>query len=418
MALSEKERQQIARAKQGDGGLVPKKPIDRTHRVLNYPGLDYFYNKLKTEGLGSGSGADNAGELEHLAGFAIDESGHLVAITEDAVLRGHVSFQLVNGRLIGTYDNSVQLLQANQYDGHLYIDYNTAFDTTPYMVQVWENDSPESEFTAQEIEVSLTPYAGVVIEYSVYNSDSPSKVTQVATSRVIPIGDGDPLMYVALRYGYYGGRCCTVLKDKVVFGYGHNHAFAASNGISIPRAIYGVFKANKPLVPVWANSGRTYLIYPRDMERGLITEVTGGYPTSCKAPLFTDWLYSWCGVGFTLVSQMASSSYCFMRSVETIDLTDYTNLHIRGAARCYSTSDVIGLISSSYDPSTHSRTDNSTEALTYGNKPTATNNKWTAFEWDIEITNATGEYYLFAQCAGSGDNNYCGIICIEEAYLE
>ena len=45
MAVSEKARQ--ARANQGGGAVFPKQPPDRTHRVLNYPGLQYFYEKIK-----------------------------------------------------------------------------------------------------------------------------------------------------------------------------------------------------------------------------------------------------------------------------------------------------------------------------------------------------------------------------------
>ena len=56
MALSKKSIELVKLQNSGDGGILPKPEPDRTNRVLNYPGLEYFYKKLKTGGLlGGGS---------------------------------------------------------------------------------------------------------------------------------------------------------------------------------------------------------------------------------------------------------------------------------------------------------------------------------------------------------------------------
>lgn len=47
MALSEKSLALLKRRNQGDGGIFPKVEPDKTDRVLNYPGLQYFYDKIK-----------------------------------------------------------------------------------------------------------------------------------------------------------------------------------------------------------------------------------------------------------------------------------------------------------------------------------------------------------------------------------
>ena len=74
MPVSEKTVRQQARAKQGGGGAFPEPKPDRTHRVLNYPGLEYLWERLKREGIGSGGGPADIDALTDAEVLAILEA--------------------------------------------------------------------------------------------------------------------------------------------------------------------------------------------------------------------------------------------------------------------------------------------------------------------------------------------------------
>ena len=291
--------------------------------------------------------------------------------------------------------------------------------TTMDATRVWYNETPttitaSSTTALTVINVDLSGFDGAIIEYAYCTS---SYVDPVHTTRVIPIGEGDVLEDVSPRSAIYGGRCCTVHEDKVIFGYGYNHSTTKNDSVAVPIAIYGVHGAYKKTVPT--TSGRTYLITPHNMDGGIIKAFTPVTPSGGKAPLAANWLYSWCGTGFTLVSQMAGTSYCVMHSTQYFDLTNYSTLHISGAGMCYSTYDYIGLYAGtgvavqSYQNMGSNMISSCKIDLVSG----STNNVWKKFSTDFNVSSLTGNHVLGAMCAGSGDNNYCGVICIEEAYL-
>ena len=73
MSTAEERKTWLARQKQGDGGIFPKPEPDRTNRVLNYPGLEYLWEKLKTEGLGTGNTLTDTEVARILGGWDEDE---------------------------------------------------------------------------------------------------------------------------------------------------------------------------------------------------------------------------------------------------------------------------------------------------------------------------------------------------------
>ena len=75
MAISERSRHQLAQANQGSGGLYPEQKPDRTKRVLNYPGLEYLWEKLKKSDMGGGTALSDPEVAEILGDWNPGELG-------------------------------------------------------------------------------------------------------------------------------------------------------------------------------------------------------------------------------------------------------------------------------------------------------------------------------------------------------
>ena len=156
MPVSERTKARQARANQGGGAVFPAEKPDRTHRVLNYPGLEYFWEKLKRGGIGGNLPEDMAaalaalaaayqGEADHLSGFAVDGNGHFVANSASAAEGGHVSLRLdERGHLVGEYDAGLVLHSTVINDGHLFLEYNRQSGNR---VLLWENPAHDADFT-------------------------------------------------------------------------------------------------------------------------------------------------------------------------------------------------------------------------------------------------------------------------------
>lgn len=209
---------------------------------------------------------------------------------------------------------------------------------------LWQNSAQTTAFTPQDISVDLTNYSGVIVEYSPYTTyPTPIK------SRAIAIGDGDPLMSAGVMEGYYGGRFCTVMRDKVKFWCGQNHATGATNNISIPLAIYGinggVYTPKKPA------QNCIYLVKSFDPYGGVIKNFKASKTVGNADALFCEWAYRIGGVGFALQPSTSSSSTLIAISDESFDATAGSTLEIDVAYHGYSGYNWIGLIKSSDIPS-------------------------------------------------------------------
>ena len=77
MAVSEETRKRLAKASQGGGIVFPDKKPDRTHRILNYPGLQYFYDKLKNDGA-IGNGIAGQGIVNTISFLTINPSDWVI----------------------------------------------------------------------------------------------------------------------------------------------------------------------------------------------------------------------------------------------------------------------------------------------------------------------------------------------------
>ena len=167
MAVSERTKARQARANQGGGAVFPADKPDRTHRVLNYPGLEYFWEKLKREGIGGNLPEDMAaalaalaaayqGEADHLSGFAVDENGHFVANSAGAAEGGHVSLRLdERGHLVGEYDVGLTLYSSAINDEHLFFEYNRQSGNR---VLLWENPAHSADFAGLNVDIPWDKY--------------------------------------------------------------------------------------------------------------------------------------------------------------------------------------------------------------------------------------------------------------------
>ena len=285
---------------------------------------------------------------------------------------------------------------------------------------VWENSSPTSSFSAQKVSITFPiGYYGVVIAYAV----STDNMYEVLT-RDIPFYEGDLMLSVGILSGQYGGRCCTVLPDGVLFGDAYNHASSTTNTIAVPLAIYAVSYARK--LTIEDDISKTWIIKPRDISAGAITGFSPSRQKNGNAVARCGWEYSDLGTGFTLVTQGQTNSYAIMISDEDFTLNVNTTLIVKGVARCYNGYDYVGLISKNNKPSgwsSESISESTLEALMVTKHDlVSSSNVFTPFTWSFEVTstflgnnNSSRDFYLAAMCAGS-NTTYNGRVCITEAY--
>ncbi len=292
-------------------------------------------------------------------------------------------------------------------------------------VLLWENAAYTgggyaSGFEPQSISLpNLDLYNGAVIEYAPY-ADGVTPLQTLYTP-VIPVGGGDSMPAVSVGENYYGGRYCSVLHDQVIFLWGHNHAVAANNKLSVPVAIYGIPGAAPAYLRPDIIQDREYIVVPRDYigtDSGIRNLVVHS-PTNGKAYKFAGWMTTRCGTGLTVVTPWESSSWGYAKTTGLIDLTGKSYLHIRGWARCYNGNDCIGLAAASGSLVYISTAADIMNNLAVKQDLVSASDTMTRLSFSLNVSSLTGDYALVIMCAGSGSNTgYPGIVCIEEAWLQ
>lgn len=280
---------------------------------------------------------------------------------------------------------------------------------------LWENENPTAAFVAQEIELVLSDYNGVVIEYLSTPNTSP------ITSRAIPVYCGDKLIFVDDQTGnYYGTRKVYIGSDRVKFWSG-KQGTTQNDSRAIPMAIYGVKNAASPKTE--AVAGRTYLVKRFDPEGGLVSGFRCSMQQNGNAPDICSWIYSDAGTGFCLITDTNINAFCTMASRETIDLTNYDTLTIDASCITWAgtNGNCVGLIAKStmeelgddFDTAVYQ---NTVQAGWFAAKTTVTNTAETCTRNTVtfDVSGITGEYHLAAMVTGAG---YTATMCILEAYL-
>ena len=181
----------LARMNQGGGNAFPEKAPDRTNLVLNYPGLEYLWEKLKTEGLGgltedqqaalSLLSTDEKFKQARLSNFYINASGHLISADGGNM----VDLEVIDGRLYGKFTEIIHVNSVNVNDAHLFVG-----DTNTEEIGIktlWENTDSTSAFAAQTVflfplALNLTKVDYLLIKSRWYSSEDYFTVNFLPTS--------------------------------------------------------------------------------------------------------------------------------------------------------------------------------------------------------------------------------------------
>ena len=287
-------------------------------------------------------------------------------------------------------------------------------------VLLWENSAPTTAFDAQNISVDLTDYDGVVIDYATY-TNYPTRIT----SRIIPVWEGDSLMSCGVKDSNYGGRYCVVERDKVKFGYGHNHGTGITNNTSVPLAIYGVTGGHKLTTPV--SAGATYLVRAFDKSAGEITAFQKVKAVSNNDSATVGWYFSDVGTGFTLLCSNETNSYTIMFAEDGGIKGGSGRVEVDVGFRAYNQANAVGLITSatktaliSADRSGTSYSNMITNFALYQPITTWSNAQsayvFTTLTLSLSGLSSSTTYYL-AACSGGANTLHLGGLCIREARL-
>lgn len=106
-------------------------------------------------------------------------------------------------------------------------------------VKLWENASPSSEFTQQNIAVNIAEYDGIEILFDAFNGYRTSR-----QGYWMPGSENINLIATesdwSLGYGYFVSRRAGVTANNVNFGNCYASNNSAKNNRMIPLAIYGI----------------------------------------------------------------------------------------------------------------------------------------------------------------------------------
>ena len=104
---------------------------------------------------------------------------------------------------------------------------------------LWENASPSSEFSTQDIKVNIAEYDGIEILFDAFNGFRTSR-----RGYWMPGSENINLIATesdwSLGYGYFVSRRAGVTANNVNFGTCYASNNTAKNGRMIPLAIYGI----------------------------------------------------------------------------------------------------------------------------------------------------------------------------------